>query len=272
MSGLQNIPLRIPSRWDPAWFERFVREILAPADVRNALAGAGISIEGSPDTPATIAADADLEELATASVVTALPSNVPEARRLVGGEGIRLDDNGGGSTLVVTVSNVPFGRLQQIPAPSVVGASIDLGDGTSPPGVIPALEVDRVLGAVDDGSGNPALAFVELTLDMAPANLWTFGKLQQVEGPAVVGVAAEDVADLEAITAGTPGLVLATVDVGGGEPELGFVDVTTFLDLLGSAAEGDIIYRTASGWALLPRGNNGQVLTLDNGVPTWQDP
>lgn len=209
MSGLQTIPLRIPERWDPAWFERFVREVLSLADVRNALAGAGIVIEGTSGEPATIAADADLEEIASSALVTALPSNVSTARVLTAGDGIGIEDNGGGSTIVVYVNNVPFGRLQQVPAPSLIGCSIDLGDGTSPPGVIVPDAPERVLITTDDGDGNPVI---------------------------------------------------------------GFGEVSTLLDFLGSAAEGDILYRGASGWELLPRGTDGQVLTLNSGVPVWADP
>lgn len=209
MSGLQTIPLRIPERWDPAWFERFVREVLSLADVRNALAGAGIVIEGTSGGPATIAADADLEEIASSALVTALPSNMGTARVLTAGDGIGIEDNGGGSTIVVYVDNVPFGRLQQVPAPSLIGCSIDLGDGTSPPGVIVPDAPERVLITTDDGGGNPVI---------------------------------------------------------------GFGEVSTLLDFLGSAAEGDILYRGASGWELLPRGTDGQVLTLNSGVPVWADP
>ena len=37
----------------------------------------------------------------------------------------------------------------------------------------------------------------------------------------------------------------------------------------GGTAPGQIMYWTASGWALIPPGSTGQVLTIVNGVPTW---
>ncbi|HEU4611533.1 MAG TPA: hypothetical protein VFS15_05630, partial [Kofleriaceae bacterium] len=56
-NGLDAIPIRAPREWDPAWFERFVREVLAKADVRNAVAGSGVSIEGNSSDVATISTD-----------------------------------------------------------------------------------------------------------------------------------------------------------------------------------------------------------------------
>lgn len=41
------------------------------------------------------------------------------------------------------------------------------------------------------------------------------------------------------------------------------------LDFIGSAAPGDILYRGASSWARLPKGTDGQVLTLASGLPSW---
>lgn len=54
--------------------------------------------------------------------------------------------------------------------------------------------------------------------------------------------------------------------------------VSQALDLIGSAAEGDILYRGTSAWATLPRGTEGQVLQLaaDGSppgplLPAWRD-
>lgn len=46
-------------------------------------------------------------------------------------------------------------------------------------------------------------------------------------------------------------------------------DIRRALDLLGSTAEGDIIYKGASGWTRLAKGTDGQVLTLAGGLPSW---
>lgn len=38
-----------------------------------------------------------------------------------------------------------------------------------------------------------------------------------------------------------------------------------------SVADGDILYRTGGAWARLPKGTDGQVLSLASGVPAWVD-
>jgi hypothetical protein len=47
----------IPETWDRAWFRRFIRDFLMGGDVRNAIAGTGITITGNLASPfATISA------------------------------------------------------------------------------------------------------------------------------------------------------------------------------------------------------------------------
>ncbi|MEW6506414.1 MAG: hypothetical protein AB1432_01580 [Bacteroidota bacterium] len=41
------------------------------------------------------------------------------------------------------------------------------------------------------------------------------------------------------------------------------------MDFIGSAASGDILYRGASSWVRLPKGSDGQILTLASGLPSW---
>jgi hypothetical protein len=49
--------LSIPNEWDAAWFRKFINNSLKGADVRNAIAGAGITITGNISSPyATISA------------------------------------------------------------------------------------------------------------------------------------------------------------------------------------------------------------------------
>ena len=75
MAGIEQIPLRIPDRWDPVWFERFVREVLALADARNAQPGPGISISGNPNEPAVISGSANVDVIADADFVLAEANN-----------------------------------------------------------------------------------------------------------------------------------------------------------------------------------------------------
>ena len=50
--------------------------------------------------------------------------------------------------------------------------------------------------------------------------------------------------------------------------------LTDVLDMIGSAAEGDILYRGADGWVRLSMGTPGQVLTVNSGAtaPEYADP
>ena len=63
MSGLEKVNLRIPKQWDPEWFRRFILDVLAKADARNAT-GNGITVTGEPDGVALLSADATLVALA----------------------------------------------------------------------------------------------------------------------------------------------------------------------------------------------------------------
>ena len=70
MSGIQDLPhQRIPEQWDARWFLEFIRDVLAKADVRNAIGEGGVSISGGPDEEATLALDdvpiANFEDIAT---------------------------------------------------------------------------------------------------------------------------------------------------------------------------------------------------------------
>jgi hypothetical protein len=54
--AIQNQPLRIPEQWDAAWFRTFMAEVLAKADVRNAV-GVGVGITSNGNSVATITVD-----------------------------------------------------------------------------------------------------------------------------------------------------------------------------------------------------------------------
>lgn len=45
--------------------------------------------------------------------------------------------------------------------------------------------------------------------------------------------------------------------------------LTEILDLVGSAANGDILMRSGGSWTRLAKGTDGQVLTLASGLPSW---
>lgn len=58
MSGIQQTTLRIPDRWDAAWFRTFIAENLSKADIRNAI-GLGVTITSIGNSVATISTDAE---------------------------------------------------------------------------------------------------------------------------------------------------------------------------------------------------------------------
>lgn len=61
MSGVEKIPLRIPSKWDPEWFAAFVRDVLSKMDTRNAT-GVGVSISSDGNSVATIDVTATIDD------------------------------------------------------------------------------------------------------------------------------------------------------------------------------------------------------------------
>jgi hypothetical protein len=66
------------------------------------------------------------------------------------------------------------------------------------------------------------------------------------------------------------GILLARKTSSAGAPEK--CSLSEVLDFIGSAAQGDILYRGASSWQRLPKGTDGQVLTLASSVPSWVAP
>lgn len=57
--GIQNLPLRVPREWSASWFEKFVIEVLAPMDVRNAQ-GSGVTVSSDGNSVATLDATVEL--------------------------------------------------------------------------------------------------------------------------------------------------------------------------------------------------------------------
>ena len=69
------------------------------------------------------------------------------------------------------------------------------------------------------------------------------------------------------------GTTLSITDAGGTQT----VDLSTLQDsvdvslLLPAGTGGDILYHDGTEWQELPKGNNGQILTLNDGLPVWAD-
>jgi hypothetical protein len=234
--GFDKIPLRIPERWDPVWFESFVREVLALGDARNAIPGSGISITGNSDVPATISTGTDVEQLIDENYLLAETSDfLPNARTIEGESGvIDIDDDGPGQ-----------------------GLTIGLREGGVKNSKIRQGRECSVIGRADDSIG-----FVADIL--AAAN----NRLLARSGDALAFQQA--VAEMIAVTA--TARVLARKSSGAGDAEE--CTLSEILDFIGSAAQGDILYRGSSGWARLPADTDGKVLTTHGAAadPTWETP
>ena len=82
MAGIADVPMRIPLDWTNfrAWFENtFVKELLAPADIRNAT-GEGVTISSNGNSKATLTSvvtqdsvDDDIEDAIDAHEAAADP-------------------------------------------------------------------------------------------------------------------------------------------------------------------------------------------------------
>lgn len=123
-----------------------------------------------------------------------------------------------------------------------------------------AAAIAELRGLIGSG-GSASIAFTAPSegLTIAPSSATLFETF--------VFALANDLAALEALT-GT-GVARRT-----GTSAWSLLSITQLLDLAGSAAQGDILYRDASDWALLPASTAGRVLCT-NGTganPLWANP
>ncbi len=163
--GIEKIPIRIPEKWDPVWYSRHIREVLALADTRNAFEGPGISITGTSDVPATISASADILNLLQQAYVLAAPSSfLPNERTLQPQIGVTtITDNGPNTTIVVGVAANGIGNAQirQSQALSVVGRIFNsVGDVAD----ITAYADGDVLRVLPNSSAELILGFGDIVL------------------------------------------------------------------------------------------------------------
>lgn len=127
--GLQLIPFRIPEKWDAAWYARHLQEVLALADVRNAIEGSGITISGQPGEQATISTSDDLQNLLLQTFVLAQPSGFLEFERTLAGEAgvIQIIDGGADANITVELidNGVTLGKLKELSSMGILGNPVD---------------------------------------------------------------------------------------------------------------------------------------------------
>ncbi len=151
---------------------------------------------------------------------------------------------GSGSTTIAD-NTVNFAKMQNIATDKLVGRDTT---GTGDP------EEIGVGGGIEF-TGSGAIQRSALTGDVtasAGANSTTiasdavtFAKLQNIANQRVIGRNTS----------------------GSGDPEE--VSLTQLLDWVGSAANGDMLLRSGGSWTRLPKGTDGDLLTMSSGAPTW---
>jgi hypothetical protein len=186
MPGLEKIPIRWPDKWDPVFMDRLMREVFALADVRNAIAGDGVSISGNSDQPATIATNGDIDALIDENFVLAESSTLLANARVLDGEGsvVEVDDSGPGGIIRIRIAahGISYSKFRFGPPCSVVGRPANsTGEQTS----IAASANDTLLRRVGD-----VLGFGQLAAGMAPDALWTNAKLADMAESTIKGRAA----------------------------------------------------------------------------------
>lgn len=179
----------------------------------------------------------NLASLATAGLIVRKSDSSMVARTITGTAGRVVITNGSGSAGNPTID------MDDVSAVSAWGRS---ANSSGKPAAIAAAADDTVLRRT--GS---ALDFGTLTLAMANNALWTYAKLQAVTATSRV---------LGRKTAGA-----GTIE------ELTLSDI---LDFVGSAAQGDILYRGSAGWVRLAAGTSGKFLKTQGAAadPMWDTP
>jgi hypothetical protein len=133
--------LSIPAEWDATWFRHFINNSLKGADVRNAIAGTGITITGNISSPyATISATGG------GGAVTQIVAGAGISVSPAGGTGT-VTVNNTGVTQIVAGTNVTISPVGGTGAVTVNAAG---SAGPAIPGTIPDLrfwfESDNILG------------------------------------------------------------------------------------------------------------------------------
>lgn len=148
------------------------------------------------------------------------------------------NDGAGTFTGIVIDNSITDAKLRQSAGVSVVGRS---ANSTGNVADITAGSNDTVLRRVSN-----ALDFGQLTVGMFPNDVVTYAKIQNVSATSrVLGRVTSGAGDIEELT------------------------LSQVLDFVGSAANGDILYRSGGAWTRLGIGTNTHVLTVSSGLPVW---
>lgn len=238
----------VPAQWSADWFRGFIRTQLSQADIRNATAGAGISITGNPTTPATVSVNSDLQALFHQPYVLAeLPSGISDtfdSYRLLVPEATVLTVTDGGAegsiTVGVATNGIGNAQLRQGAARSVIGNSTN----------ILADVADIVSSANGDvlwNNGGSSIGFGPLTfLGTVTTGVWNATTIAAAHGGTGQGTYA--VGDL--LYASTTSALSRLADVASGSflrsGGIGVVPNWSATTYPNSATQGDILYASSA--------------------------
>ena len=159
---------------------------------------------------------------------------------------------------------------------SSLGSS-GIADGSVTLAKLADLANGKILARVTAGTGVPEAASLSAVLDLvgSAANgdiLYRSGGVWTRLGIGSDGQVLKLASGLptwaaESLAAIADGRILANTSGGSAAPVA--TTLSTVLDLVGSAANGDILYRSGGSWTRLGIGSDGQVLKLASGLPTW---
>lgn len=146
------------------------------------------------------------------------------------------------------------------------GATVTLNvDGLGAKPLRSAAGVELVAGAIKAGSVHRATYFTSnsgewLLHDVSPTIL-----ADSQVATAKIADGAVTYAKMQDVSA-TKRLLGRKTSGAGDVEEL---TISEALDFVGSAADGDILYRNGGVWLLLPKGTDGKYLLLSSGLPAW---
>lgn len=165
------------------------------------------------------------------------------ASALADGDKTDITVSSSGAVWTIDDDAVTDAKIRESAGFSVIGKSTT---GTGNPADITA-GTDTVLGR--NGSGN--LTFASLATSQIANDAVTYAKMQNIS---------------------STDRILGRDSVGAGDTEE--LTLSQVLDFIGSAAQGDVLYRGAAGWERLGAGTSGQVLTTSGAGanPTWSTP
>lgn len=157
-----------------------------------------------------------------------------------------IDCTAAGRAIIGAADAASQRTILELVSIATTGSATDLGTGTVPAARFPALTGDVTSSAA---TVNTTIAPNAVTTTKIANSNVTYAKIQNVTASKILGRKTNSIGDVEECS------------------------LSEVLDLVGSAAQGDILYRGATGWTRLGAGTSGQYLKTQGGAanPVWAD-